>query len=796
MDDVPIFSGERKELDSWVTCGQFISAIETFAYNCNFMEVEMKDFCLTKLSESAREFFLKNFNKSWNELKKLMFQKFPVKLTIREKVEIRKGLQQSDTESIDDFYRRCLQAQYFVSDDDVRDVGFEREVLLHFLIGLSPLIRDLVLATKCSSTVDFINEAKKYVQVVKEEPPEVNIKVELDPYYEEYDYNSQYESYGNYFPSEAVSVELENEEPITKTIYTGNVGRPKTERSDDLERRTCKECNKVFVNHKGRNRHIKLIHLQQTIKPDIKPKIELDGDQKKTFTCHLCEKTFSTKQNMKIHIMNVHSPSKGIMCIDCGKTFKNEMSLNEHQKRLHSGAANKWRCGKCGGTFNIKDKEKHCKLLHKQCNNCDKLYVNRLKHYQRWHGKSDLCWYCDFKGNENEPLELHMNENHVDHLSQFNKFTCDLCGKAFKTNENLNLHIDNVHSPAEGILCINCGKTFKNEMSLKEHVKRVHSGGATHNWKCEICDETIKSKEHLLDHQDKVHGHLKQNCEICNEVFLSIKSLSVHIAQKHCPKDPEKGYVCLYCNLVTKKSASKLGYHIMNKHFNQPLYQCNQCGKGFDEKNCLVSHIKHNHTTEKLFQCDKCAKNFKTVGLLNSHVKGMHEEQENATCKECNKVFKNSKSLRDHFRNMHSGADRIRTKYVCDDCGKSFLQKNNFQNHALIHLSEEEKEKLKINCQFPGCDYSTLIKENLDNHFKRVHEKVQNYQCAFCAKGFFSKGAMVEHTNGVHLNLKPLQCDLCGFASAYRSTLQEHKKVAHGTQGRWKQRSDTKVPRF
>ena len=161
------------------------------------MEVEIKDFCLSKLTESARELFLKNFEKSWNELKILMFEKFPVKLTIREKVDIRKGLQQLDTESIDDFYRRCLQALYFVSDDDVRDSGFEREVLLHFLIGLSPLIRDLVLASKCSSTVDYINEAKKYVQVIKEEIvvpiPDVNIKVEVDPYVEEYDYKSQYD---------------------------------------------------------------------------------------------------------------------------------------------------------------------------------------------------------------------------------------------------------------------------------------------------------------------------------------------------------------------------------------------------------------------------------------------------------------------------------------------------------------------------------------------------------------------------------------------------------------------------
>ena len=80
MDDVPIFSGEKKELDSWVTCGHFISAIETLAHNGNFMELEIKELCLSKLSDSAREIFQKNFGKSWSELKHLMFENFPIKL--------------------------------------------------------------------------------------------------------------------------------------------------------------------------------------------------------------------------------------------------------------------------------------------------------------------------------------------------------------------------------------------------------------------------------------------------------------------------------------------------------------------------------------------------------------------------------------------------------------------------------------------------------------------------------------------------------------------------------------------
>ena len=122
MDSIPIFSGEKDELTSWITCGQFISSIEDFAHNSDFTEGQIKEFCFSKLSDAALELFQKNFEKSWNELKSILFENFPVKLTIREKVEVRKGLQQSDSESVDDFYQRCLQAQYLVSDDVIRDV--------------------------------------------------------------------------------------------------------------------------------------------------------------------------------------------------------------------------------------------------------------------------------------------------------------------------------------------------------------------------------------------------------------------------------------------------------------------------------------------------------------------------------------------------------------------------------------------------------------------------------------------------------------------------------------------------
>ena len=264
----------------------------------------------------------------------------------------------------------------------------------------------------------------------------------------------------------------------------------------------------------------------------------------------------------------------------------------------------------------------------------------------------------------------------------------------------------------------------------------------------------------------------------------------MHIASKHCTRTSEKGYLCLYCNLTTQIRASNMGYHIMNKHFNQPFYKCEECNKGFDRKELMDCHMRHYHVTERLFQCEICAKDFKTLHLLRKHIKNIHEKHEKAICKICHQSYKSEENLKIHIKTVHTAPEE-RQKFMCDDCGKSFLSKQQFLNHSITHLSDKELEQHKMPCPYPDCDYIAMRKVNLKKHTERVHEKRKDHQCTICFAAFYNKHRLAEHTNGVHLNLKPFQCDLCGFASAYRSTLGEHKRVSHGTQGKWRQRSDT-----
>ena len=112
---------------------------------------------------------------------------------------------------------------------------------------------------------------------------------------------------------------------------------------------------------------------------------------------------------------------------------------------------------------------------------------------------------------------------------------------------------------------------------------------------------------------------------------------------------------------------------------------------------------------------------------------------------------------------------------MCQECGNVFKTKCNLQMHCLSqHTSPEEKDKLKIKCEVPGCDYASIFKNKLKRHNITVHLKQRNHCCQHCAKTFSSLSAMKEHINGVHLNLKPLLCDICEFATACKFGLFPH----------------------
>ena len=303
-------------------------------------------------------------------------------------------------------------------------------------------------------------------------------------------------------------------------------------------------------------------------------------------------------------------------------------------------------------------------------------------------------------------------------------------------------------------------------------------------YKCMIyqCDKSFRTPKGREKHIDIHHKQDKRQCDICNEVCLDVVHLGRHMVQKHCSKNDQNQYVCYYCNDYKRRVLRHVRRHIMAVHWGMNIYiACTLgCGQEFEEKEIMLRHVASKHSNEKTFLCDKCDVAYKSRNGLNLHMASKHEKQIAVKCEECGKTFANAIRLKVHITNSH-----IQTKtFVCDTCGKSFNSKHYMEQHRrLTHSTAEEKEKMKIACDYADCKYRGMTKRFVQKHVNIVHLKIRNHVCPHCSKAFVDVKNLKEHINGIHLGIKPLKCPNCDyFATAYSTVLREHRNIVHGSQ--------------
>ena len=140
--------------------------------------------------------------------------------------------------------------------------------------------------------------------------------------------------------------------------------------------------------------------------------------KKTQYHCEKCDKSLSTKGNLKLHVKSVHD-SVRYNCDKCDKSFSQKGHLNEHVKTFHEN-------------------------VRYSCDKCNKSYIH----------KTNLTAHIK---------SVHENIRHY----------CDKCDKSFTWKSALNTHIQIVH---ENVLynCDKCDKSFSLKTHLKQHMKKVH----------------------------------------------------------------------------------------------------------------------------------------------------------------------------------------------------------------------------------------------------------------------------------------------------------------------------------
>jgi len=349
--------------------------------------------------------------------------------------------------------------------------------------------------------------------------------------------------------------------------------------------------------------------------------------RKKASICHICQQPVTTfrKHFKRVHAAEERRQSGSLLeeyrsflaynqmenrCRICNKTFQSKKNLRIHTKIKHTEYAGTYSCPACNRDF--------------------QQLITLKKHVFNFHADHALDFTLTHQGNT-DVIEPKRTSNSSDE----NKgYICDLCAKVFNSGEDLKIHMW-IHAKSIKCRIENCFEEFPRKAAFVDHMLRRHKvvvkvnrprnnsmkvgsdiGDKSHL--CSDCGESFKSKKNLNSHIKGVHS--KQfSCHICNKVCKRKVALDLHVA-KHGPPT-------IQCEMCDKAFYSNYNMrrHMITMHVDnaQKPYKCTLCPKGFESAKNLEGHL-NMHNGLKPYICEVCGKGFQNASNRRAHIKKIH----------------------------------------------------------------------------------------------------------------------------------------------------------------------------
>ena len=84
------------------------------------------------------------------------------------------------------------------------------------------------------------------------------------------------------------------------------------------------------------------------------------------------------------------------------------------------------------------------------------------------------------------------------------------------------------------------------------------------------------------------------------------------------------------------------------------------------------------------------------------------------------------------------------------------------------------------------CPYQAVLKNNLNQHIRTVHDKVRNHICKICGYAASRGYNLRIHMKHMHDKIKDNICEECGYAASEKGDLKKHRDAVHNTGEKFK----------